>query len=266
MKDFIASIAPHVGGHLSLCQLDISPPFSLETSAASYDAMESTWDRVNNRLTILGLTPYSVSLRAGKSRDWLRKMKQRGSIPRGDNLQTLAKILECSVEYILGDDAEIGVVPKVSGADQLKFLPVRYKVEAGAWREQHDLDSLVEDESVFVDQRFSSKHQWLEEVVGDSMDLLIPPGSLVHVVSIETLTFDPPDGSIVVVERSKYGGFLRERTLKQLKRSATGMQIVPRSSNPRWQEAIDLSDEANDDPDYQVSIVGLVIQHVHRWV
>lgn len=104
--------------------------------------------------------------------------------------------------------------------------------------------------------------------MGDSMDLLIRPGSLVHVIDIEDAGYVPVDGDIVVVVRTR-AGFL-ERTLKQLviERADDGRMIrslVPRSNNPRYTAPVM---REGDDPDpgtEQVEIVGLVVQDFRIW-
>lgn len=112
--------------------------------------------------------------------------------------------------------------------------------------------------------RYRDFQQWLEEVIGDSMDKLILPGRLVHVVDAIDLGYSPADGDIVVVERRRAG--LRERTLKQVEVTGRRVLLWPRSNNPKWQEPIDVSlvlREPSDD--IEVQIVGLVVSDFKVW-
>lgn len=223
--------------------------------------MNTFWDRVEERLAVLGLTKYTVSLRSGHSKDWLRKGKEQNSIPRGDGLHALAEILECSTEYLLGAD-NFGKFTRTKTAVKPRVLAVRYKVEAGLWREIDEIDEPFNSISIPEDERFNGFSQWLEEVVGDSMNKLIPSGSLVHVVDAIEMGYAPTGGHIVVVERRR--GHTRERTLKQIERSSDGVKLWPRSTNPKWQSAIELAPDSGEE-DVEVQIVGLVIQAIRRW-
>jgi hypothetical protein len=151
--------------------------------------------------------------------------------------------------------AEIQLVPK--------FLPVRYRVQAGHWLEVDDYAQTFVSEfshPVSPDPRFSDWPQWLEEVVGDSVNLKIAPGGLAHVVDAIDMGYSPRDGDWVVVERRRAGGMLRERTIKQVAVRPDGVvELWPRSSNPKWTEPLNLSAGSNGDEPVEVEIVGLVI-------
>jgi SOS-response transcriptional repressor LexA len=130
------------------------------------------------------------------------------------------------------------------------------------WREYEDTDEPIGESEVPEDPRFAGIDQWLEIVSGDSMDLLIPNGALVHVVDAIQLGYAPTGGHIVVVERIR--GHARERTLKQIERTNSQVLLWPRSQNPKWKSPIQFLDGASED-EVEVQIVGLVVQAVTRW-
>jgi transcriptional regulator with XRE-family HTH domain len=226
--------------------------------------MSVIMQRIDQRLNELGLSREAASKLAGKSRDFIRniaKNPDKPTIPRGDNLMALARVLECSPEFLLGHESETGV-PPTKIPYSAKRLIIRYRVEAGLWREFEETDEPIGESEVPEDPRFAGIDQWLEIVSGDSMDLLIPNGALVHVVDAIALGYAPTGGHIVVVERKR--GHSRERTLKQIERTKSEVLLWPRSRNPKWKDPIQLLDGVSED-EVEVRIVGLVVQAVTRW-
>jgi hypothetical protein len=143
-------------------------------------------------------------------------------------------------------------------------LAIRYRVEAGAWYEIDDAQEPLGHQDVPSAPRFAEFKQWLEEVHGDSLDLLIRPGSLVHVVDALDLGYQPTHGDIVVVERRRGG--TRERTLKQVDVIGRKTMLWPRSSNPRWKDPLDLAGGLSEaESEVEVEVVGLVIADYRMW-
>ena len=142
---------------------------------------------------------------------------------------------------------------------ELRFLPVRYSVQAGLWYEI-DAEEPPEHRSVAVAPHpaFERFPQWLEKVVGDSVDLKIPAGHYAHVVDAQEMGYAPRHGDWVVVERRRDQGCVRERTIKQIEMSEGRVALWPRSRNPKWSEPVDLAAGARPG-DTEVQIVGLVI-------
>lgn len=141
------------------------------------------------------------------------------------------------------------------------FLPVRYRVQAGLWFEV-DADEPPEQTTLAVlpDTRFAAFPQWLEKVVGDSADKKIPAGHYAHVVDALEMGYSPRAGDWVVVERSSDQGRKLERTIKQVELGNRGKVLLfPRSTNPRWKEAIEICAGLGNDDTAEARIVGLVI-------
>jgi transcriptional regulator with XRE-family HTH domain len=142
---------------------------------------------------------------------------------------------------------------------ELQLLPVRYRVQAGLW---YEIDAEEPPEQttlgVLPDPRFAKAPQWLEKVVGDSVDVKIPPGHYAHVIDAIEIGYAPRDGDWVVVERRREQGGVRERTIKQVEVKNGTVKLWPRSRNPKWAEPLDLSAGAGNG-DIEVEIVGLVV-------
>lgn len=115
-------------------------------------------------------------------------------------------------------------------------LPLLGSIQAGHWLEITFADEGAETEMVQVasDPRFPFARQYALRVVGDSMDLDYPDGSIVTCVDFAESGLALVEGMTVHVERQRAGGQLIEITLKTVERRNGDMYLVPRSSNPRY--------------------------------
>lgn len=223
-------------------------------------------DQITKRIAELKLTPNEASVKAGLPRGFVGDiLSGKSKHPRADSIMKLARALECDPGYLLTSDETWAPVER---RDQTPLpsveieLPVRFNVAAGAWLEHEDYadDAEPETQPATLIKPFEAYPQWLERVKGDSMDRLIPEGSLVHVVDAIALHYVPADGDIVVVERTRAQGSLIERSLKQLAVPKKGPpELWPRSHNARWDKPLSLAGDGQDD-DTVVQIIGLVIR------
>lgn len=134
------------------------------------------------------------------------------------------------------------------------------EVAAGLFREAWKLpdDEWVAytgraDVAAPVQKRFGLK------VVGDSMDLLYPPGTILDCVEYDHE--EPvPDGKRVIVQRFKKDGAV-ESTVKELVRDAQGVRwLVPRSNNPSHRA---IRCDQPDSPEIKrVEIFGIVVASI----
>lgn len=138
------------------------------------------------------------------------------------------------------------------------YLPVRYRVQAGAWIEMDYAEQEYPSppRPVTPDSNYGDYPQWLELVVGDSVNKEIPPGGFAHVVDAIEMGYAPQDGDFVVVERRREQGRLRERSIKQVEFTDHGVELWPRSHNLAWNRPLEL---AHAEEGVEVEIVGLVI-------
>lgn len=222
-------------------------------------------DRVAERLDALGLKPQSASIAAGLNRDAVRNILRGASLTaRYDTLAALARVLQCSVAYLTGDEnappsagAKQGGSAQISGAR----LPVRYEVGAGFWVQTDSASDVFLGEGfVLPDPAYAGFDQWLERVRGDSMDREYPDGVFIHVVDAAAIGYAPRHEDHVVLTLYRNGRGLVERSVKEVVMSPTGIEFWPRSHNPRWATPIIPAQLAQDtDGDIELEVAGLVL-------
>lgn len=147
------------------------------------------------------------------------------------------------------------------------LLPIRDRVQAGAWLVADDVGQVPKTYPAARDPRYPYAEQWLSEVVGDSVDLLgIREGDLVQLVSAIDINYQPKTGDVVEVERLRFGGHERELTLKELEVLPGGaMRLWPRSSNARYKEPLELRGGVGEDEEIEVIIRGLLVAAIRRF-
>lgn len=173
-------------------------------------------------------------------------------------LQALATATGVPLPQSLTEAREAGLG---NGTEELR-LPIRFEVAASGFEAREDIpDRPVGYRTVATIPAYPHARQWLERVVNDSMDRILPPGTELHVIDAIEIGYKPRQGDIVVVERERDQGALVERTVKQIEMTATGAQLMPRSHNPRWNRPIFLAADLRDGEDATVRIVG----YAPRW-
>ena len=147
--------------------------------------------------------------------------------------RTLAK-LAAAAGVNPPDFASGGVtLAQQSGAGEVR-LPIRYEVAAGGFLRRDDQqDEPYGFRTVTAVPPYLSAPQWLERVVSDSMDRLIPAGAVLHVVDAIAIEYEPRTGDVVIVERISGQGSMVERTVKQVEVTTKGVELWPRSMNAR---------------------------------
>jgi hypothetical protein len=74
------------------------------------------------------------------------------------------------------------------------------------------------------------------------------------------IRYEPREGDWVIVERRRAQGALVERTVKQVTLTQDGIELWPRSHNPRWSQPIPIPGPIEDAAEAEVAIVGKVIR------
>jgi transcriptional regulator with XRE-family HTH domain len=156
--------------------------------------------------------------------------------------------------------------PMAQSMIQQPTLPIRDRAQAGAWlAADDDAQMPIGSYPIGKDPRYAYADQWVTQVVGDSLNkLYVFDGDYVHCVSIPNIGYSPQTGDIVEIERIRFGGQLRELSLKQVEVTPGGVLLWPRSTNPRYQEPIDLRHGAGEGEEIEVRLRGLVRAVIRR--
>ncbi|CTQ67197.1 LexA repressor [Roseibium alexandrii] len=124
--------------------------------------------------------------------------------------------------------------PKPAGT-----VPILGEVAAGIWMEASLFENENQENShIPFDPRFPVEAQFILRVRGESMNLVAPNGDYILCVDYFKAMITPKVDDLVLVERSKDGGMTIERTAKELVRKNGRVELMPKSSDPRFQEPI----------------------------
>lgn len=147
---------------------------------------------------------------------------------------------------------------------QLVSAKVAGTVEAGSFREVDEFDQR-EPETFLIprDPEFPRARVLAFDVAGDSMNALkplpIPPGYRAICVAYEDISDRVPlrSGMVVVVQRTRDGGHIREWSIKQVEFYADRIEFHPRSTNPKHKPIVVPHDYQADDGT-TVEVIALV--------
>jgi transcriptional regulator with XRE-family HTH domain len=220
--------------------------------------MTSLINRLEKLMAEQEISPSALSLAIGGGREAVRMiLTGRSKNPRSDTLTKLARELGVSLQYLLGETDEKGQAPSLSmQLSEGPGLLIRHRVQAGAYYPVYEADESIGTCNLPINNRFPADQQWGEEVVGDSIDLIYPHGSVLHVVSLAGSGYMPRNGQLVIVAHQKDGG-LMERTVKRVFRQNDQYELIGMSSNPKWNTPIPMPDRESEHE--TIAIVGLVI-------
>ena len=201
-----------------------------------------------------GFTQVTLAEAAGVSSALVKKIEQ-GQRDKSLKIVELAAALKVSVEYLHGQTEN--KKPTMSHTPELvpvsgKLLRVVGMVEAGTWREATQFaDGERPEYPVAENPAFLGFDQFLLAVAGESMNVVYPPGTLLHCVRLAFQPRNLPigDGDHLIVQRERHG--LYETTVKELE----GGKLWPRSHDPRFVEPVAVGEHEGD----RVEVVALVI-------
>lgn len=139
---------------------------------------------------------------------------------------------------LLPEAQKLSAIP--SPIVEISGINVIGEVEAGVWREAVQWDDAdVYQIPCAVPDKYAGKAYGLR-INGDSMNLSYPEGTIVIVVSIYNYDGEISSGKRVIVERCLKNGVC-EATAKELEIINGHAKLWPRSTNPKYQEPIDIA-------------------------
>jgi len=221
---------------------------------------ESLAARIRALRSALRMNQAEFALRVGVEQPTVSRWESAAVYPEVESIVRMAKLANVSrLEFEYGEDA---ATAPINGRDNKNNggIKISGDVAAGVWVEQAVVDQPAEYLTGFVpDHRYDGMRQFALVVRGSSVDRLrIFDGDIVVCVDWADLGKDFSTGDIVVVERARYGGQMIETTLKQIEIRNGNVELWPRSTDPRFQEPVVLS-EPGEEEETTVRVTGLVV-------
>jgi len=217
--------------------------------------------RIESRLSDLGMSATRAQKAAGTP-DAIRNLQRairegRDMPPKAATLERLAVVLQTTPAWLQSGIGE----PERSAAPSLGGIKIMGTVAAGVWHEVPSSDWYNDDDlpiSTFpADPRFSISAQFDLKVQGTSINLMAPEGHYLRCVKLFEFGMELQDGDIVIVQRTRDSSLV-ETTAKAIKKSRTGIELWPRSSDPRWQDRL-LIPNGGKDQHEEIKIVAVVL-------
>lgn len=168
-----------------------------------------------------GLSQAKLAELVGVEQPTVQRWESGKRLPDLDSLQTLAKVLGVTPGSLLDGDAPVSIGPT---------LFIKGEVAAGVWRAaaewpESDWQSFTGRSDVGAEL----KHRFGLRVIGDSMDLLYPPGSIIECVSVFGQAEAVPGRRVVILRKNDLQEY--EATVKELVEQDGALWAVPRSTN-----------------------------------
>lgn len=169
-----------------------------------------------------GLTQAGLAERMGVEQPTVQRWEKGKREPSLGQLIDLAKVLDVEPGALIDPSIAVSIGPR---------LFVKGEVAAGVWRRAFEL---AQDEwqsfTGRADVSANAEHRFGLRVVGDSMNEVYPPGTIVECVSVFG-HIEPEPGRRVVVLRTNENDEV-EATVKELVEQEGELWLVPRSTNP----------------------------------
>lgn len=169
-----------------------------------------------------GLTQAGLAEAIGVEQPTIQRWEAGKREPSFEQLFQLAHALGVEPGALIDPTVAVPVGPR---------LHIKGEVAAGVWREAFELPTIEwqtftgrADVSADVEHRFGLR------VVGDSMDVIYPPGTIIECVSLFGRAEAVPGKRVVVVRTNQ--NHECEATVKELVDKDGELWLVPRSNNP----------------------------------
>lgn len=125
---------------------------------------------------------------------------------------------------------QIGMVPVVGKVSA--GVPLNVETVEQEWLEMHDKPTVPSA------SQYPAEWQYSFEVEGDSLNKIAPPGSMLICLDIVASGYAVQEDDLVVVEHTMFDGQAIERTAKRIRRTSSGYDLWPESTNLKFSEPI----------------------------
>lgn len=206
--------------------------------------MESTLQtRVKERMNALGLNAFETAKRANLGASFVRDiLRGKTRVPNAENIGKLAAVLETTADYLMdrSNDSTLRLV-----AAKVEGVPVLGRVAANTWYTADDdvIDVDTDDiERIPSISGYPVEWQFGMIVDGNCLNKVANNGDRLVCLDLIKSQADIAEGDLVIVERLKFNGQMRQRTAKRVKRTKAGYELWPESTDPAHQDPIMLDD------------------------
>lgn len=223
-----------------------------------YHGAMSDWrERLRQALKEKGLDMKAASLGANLNPSAVQQIISQGKDPRAGTLQQLADAHGLSLDAILLNREPSSTLNPQDR--EVRLAPVVGTVAAGLWFSL-DAPPQIESEPVpYVPCRYPDLEQRAYKVQGSSMDKRrIEDGDFVIAVPYWEARMSPVAGDIAVIQRQRDGGLV-EWTVKEVDITKDSVRLIPRSTDPSFQDVVTIPRTRSTDDYGEVAIVGLVV-------
>lgn len=200
--------------------------------------------RVRERMDALELNALETAKRAKLGSSFVRDiLRGKSRSPSAENLDKLATALETTSDWLMGRSADPQSLRKV--AAPVEGVRVLGKVAANTW---YTVDEYVHDEPEMEAETIPSVSGYPLEwqfgmiVEGNCLNRVAAHGDRLVCLDLIKSQIDIEEDDLVIVERRRFEGMMRQRTAKRVKRTSMGFELWPESDDPAHQEPIRLYD------------------------
>lgn len=200
------------------------------------------------RLADLQINALQAAKKAGLGDSFVRDiLRGKTKSPSADNMVKLAGALSISLDELTGRKTDSTLRPvraKVEG------VPVLGRVAASTWYTADDITVDAEDPDV---ERIPSVSGYPVEwqfgmiVEGNCLNMVAQDGDRLVCLDLIKSMVAIMEGDLVIVERLRFDGQMRQRTAKRVKKTKSGYELWPESTDPLHQEPIRLDDVTEGD-------------------
>lgn len=225
--------------------------------------MDSTLQkRVKARMDLLNLNAYQTAKKAGLGGSYVRDiLRGRTRVPNAENIERLAEALETTPGFLMGRDDPDSTLRTVSA--KVEGVPVLGRVAANTWYTADDLIDETSDDIERVPSVSGYPLEWQFGLIvdGNCLNKIAADGDRLVCLDLIKSHVEISEGDLVVVERLRFGGQMRQRTAKRVKRTTVGFELWPESTDPNHQDPIRLDGAPDGD---EIRIWGKVLWVLRR--
>lgn len=195
------------------------------------------------------LTQEAVAKHFGIKRVSVTQWELGATRPATERIEELAKLLNVSADWLLGGNS--GSLQSSRNESLTPEIPisggvrVTGYVEAGRYFDIDDDPTIPGELFAPTLGGYDLKDQRAYMVAGNSINRVAKPGDILVCVDHVAVGANVHPGDLVIVERSRYGGQMIERTAKRLRRGTKGeWELWPDSNDPAFQSPTVLTEAA----------------------